>query len=73
MIVFAPILKMLLDHGWSSYRLRQERILPEGTLSRLRSGLPITTTTIDTICRLCHCQPGDLITYRPDPETKEQE
>ena len=71
MIVFGPIMKMLSENGWSSYRLRSEKLLPEGTLSRIRSGKPITTTTIDTLCRLCHCQPGDLISYVPDK--KEQE
>lgn len=72
MIVFGPILKMLSENGWTSYRIRNEKILPEGTLSRIRSGRTITTATIDTICRLCHCQPGDILHYVPDEE-KEQE
>lgn len=66
MIVFGPIMQMLSEHGYSSYRLRKERLLPEGTLSRLRNGSPINTTTIDTICRLCDCQPGDIMRYVPD-------
>lgn len=71
MIVFGPIMGMLSEHGYSSYRLRKEKLIPEGTLSRLRNGDPINTTTIDTICRLCDCQPGDILTYVPDG--KEQE
>lgn len=73
MIVFVPIMKMLADHGWTSYRLRKEKVLPEGTLSRLRTGQPVTTATIDTVCRLCHCQPGDILSYVPDQTEKEQE
>lgn len=73
MIVFGPIMKMLADHGWTSYRLRKEKVLPEGTLSRLRTGQPVTTATIDTVCRLCHCQPGDILSYVPDQTEKEQE
>ena len=67
MIVFGPIMQMLSEHGYSSYRLRKEKLLPEGTLSRIRNGEPINTTTIDTICRLCDCQPGDILKYVPDP------
>lgn len=67
MIVFGPIMQMLSEHGYSSYRLRREKLLPEGTLSRIRNGEPINTTTIDTICRLCDCQPGDILKYVPDP------
>ena len=33
---------------------------------QIRAGKPITTRTIDTICELCRCQPGDLITWAPD-------
>ena len=73
MIIFGPIMKMLSENGWTSYRIRNEKVLPEGTLSRIRSGKPITTSTIDTICRLCHCQPGDILRYAPDSRKKEQE
>lgn len=73
MIVFGPIMKMLSENGWSSYRLRNEKVIPEGTLSRIRSGRPITTSTIDTLCRLCRCQPGDLISYVPELEKEERD
>ena len=64
MIVFADIMQLLARSGWSSYRIRRERVLSEGTMTRIRNGQPITTETIDTICRLCGCQPGDLMEYR---------
>ncbi len=68
MIVFHDILQRLSESGYNSYRIRREKLLPEGTMTRLRNGAPITTITIDTICRLCQCQPADLITWQPDPE-----
>ena len=73
MIVYHNILGKLASCGWPTTRLQKERQISNGTIIQIRAGKPITTTTINTICRLCHCQPGDLITYRPDPETKEQE
>lgn len=63
MIIFEDILGLLLAHGWSTYRLRKEKVLPESTIARLRNNEPITTTTIDKICELCDCQPGDLMRY----------
>lgn len=68
MIRFAPIMQKLSENGYSSYRLRKEGILSEGTLTRIRNGEGITTDTLDTLCRLCRCQPGDLLSWLPDPE-----
>ncbi len=66
MIVFDNILRRLADSGWSTYRLVNEQVFGNSTIARLRNGSPINTTTIDTICRLCECQPGDIMRYVPD-------
>ena len=66
MIVYLDILKRLSDHGWSGNRLQHEHLISNGTIAQIRTGKPITTATIDTICRLCDCQPSDLIRYVPD-------
>lgn len=70
MIVFENVLQRLRDNGWSAYRLIREKQISNGTIMRLRKGESVSTDTIDTICRLCHCQPGDILTYR---ETQGQE
>lgn len=62
-IIFKDVLKKLADAGWSSYRLLKEKQLPNSVISRLRHGDPITTNTVDTICRLLHCQPNDIMEY----------
>lgn len=68
MIVFADILGLLSENGWSTYRLRQEKALSESTITRLRKQESITTVTIDKLCELCNCQPGDLMRYVPDEQ-----
>ena len=65
MIVYQDILVKLAAKGWTSYRLRHEGVLAEGTLTRLRKGLSITTETIDKICELLECQPGELLKWEP--------
>lgn len=68
MIVFDNILKRLSDNGWSTYRLIKEKQISNGTISRLRAYQSISTETVNTICRLCHCQPGDIMRYEEDEE-----
>lgn len=72
MIVYHNILRRLSEKGWTTKRLQTERLISNGTIIQIRAGRAITTTTIDTICRLCSCQPGDLMSWVPD-ETQEKE
>ena len=71
MIVYDRILERLADAGWSAYRLVKTRTLGNYSIQQLRDGKPITTTTIDTVCRLTGCQPGDLMHWEPDQERAE--
>lgn len=72
MIVYLNILERLEQSGWSSYRLRREHVLAETTMTRLRNGESVSVATLDVICRLCSCQPGDILQYIPDAK-KERE
>lgn len=72
MIQYHDILGKLAACGWPTTRLQREHQISNGTIIQIRTGKGITTTTIDTICRLCSCQPGDLISYVPDREGEEQ-
>ncbi len=71
MIVFHDLLSRLSAAGWSTYRLQKERQLPNSVIIRIRAGKSITTATLDTVCRLLSCQPGELISWEPD--TKERD
>lgn len=66
MIVYNDILEKLAANGWSTYRIRTENVFSEGTLSRIRHGKPVTTDTINRICEMLKCQPGDILTWEPD-------
>lgn len=71
MIVYNDIFGKLAAAGWSAYRLQKERRISNGTIIQIRQGKPITTKTIDVICELAGCQPGDLISYEPDKKEEE--
>ncbi len=63
MLEFVNVLQLLSENGWSGNRLIKEKQISNGTLSRLRKHQSVSTTTIETICRLCHCQPNDIMRY----------
>lgn len=60
------ILPMLNERGYSSYKLRRENLLSQGVMQSIRNKNPISWANIEQICRLLHCQPGDLIEYVED-------
>ena len=61
------ILEKLKDAGYSIYRLRQEKILAEGTLQKMRSGnSSINLSSLSPVCQILHCQPGDLVEWVED-------
>lgn len=63
MIVYKDVLSKLLKAGYTTTRLRREKILSECVLSRIRNNEPISTTTLDKLCQLLDCQPADLMEY----------
>ena len=65
MIIYVDILQKLAAKGWTSYRLRKEKVLPESVLTRIRKGLPITTDTVGKICELLECQPAEILKWKP--------
>lgn len=57
------VMEALKKAGYSTYRIRKEKILAESTMQKLREGVPVSTDNLDTLCRLLGIQPGDLFEY----------
>lgn len=57
------VLDALKKAGFSSYRIRKEKLLGEATLQRIRNGDLVSWENIATICKLLSCQPGDIVEY----------
>ena len=62
------LLALLKSKGYTTYRLRKEKLLAEGAIQSLRTRAPISWANIEVICRLLDCQPGDIMEYVPDEE-----
>lgn len=57
------IMARLKERGYSSTRIREEKLIGQSYLQQIRHGELVSWKTIDTICALLDCQPGDLLEY----------
>ena len=60
------VLAALKDKGITTYKLRQEKLLSESTVQKLRAGVGVSWENLETLCALLECQPGELIEYVED-------
>ena len=57
------IMAELKKKGYSSTKIREEKLIGQSYLQQIRHGELVSWKTLDTICSLLECQPGDLIEY----------
>ena len=57
------ILDALKKAGYNTTRIRQENLLSQSTLQKLRDGGQLSWSNLETICRLLDFQPGDILEY----------
>ena len=65
-IKYNKLFTLFKEKGYSSYRLRKEKLISQATLQKLRTGDGIIDTrTIERLCAMLNCQPGDIMEYIP--------
>ena len=57
------VLAALKAKGYTTYQIRQNKLLSESTVQKLRAGTGVSWENIETLCRLLECQPGDIVMY----------
>ena len=57
------VLSALKEKGYNTNKIRKEKIMGEAMLQKLRSGQMVSWATLETLCELLDCQPGDLIEF----------
>lgn len=60
------ILPKLKAVGYSTYKLRKDKILSESTIQKLRDHKMISAETLDWLCSTLDLQPGDIIEHQND-------
>lgn len=72
-IKYYKLFALLKEKGWNTTRIRKEGLIGQGTLTNLRNGTGgLDHKTIDRICRVLGCQPGDIMEFvDPNDENKD--
>ena len=66
MIIYKDVIGKLKNAGYNSGKIMSNKLLPQSTMDALRHNKLITLRSVDVICRLLKCQPGDLLEYIED-------
>lgn len=68
MIVYTPFWETLKASGESTYSLITRHRISSSTIDKLRKNKPMTTTTLNDLCRILNCQIEDIVRYIPSEE-----
>lgn len=72
-IVYSKLLKLLQEKGVSSYTVKKSGIIGQATWKKIHEGGHIDTRTINALCGLLDCQPGDILEFIPDKQAEAPE
>lgn len=70
MIIYKNVLETLKEAGYTTYFMRKNKIMGESKIQNIRNN-NIDIRTVNQICKLLNCNPGDILDYIPDDPTKE--
>ena len=65
----SDIIQDLNNHGYSTYKIRKEKIFTESQLQNIREHKLLTQDALNRLCSLLNCQPGDILEHIPDEPT----
>lgn len=68
MTIYLNLNKLITERGMTSKELAERIGITQANLSHIRTGQvkAIRFSTLNELCRLLECEPGDIIKYRPD-------
>lgn len=66
MITYAPLWKTMKEKNVTTYTLRFKESIGGGTVQRLQKDEPVSTTTLDALCKILDCGLQDVAEYIPD-------
>lgn len=66
MIRYRPLWKTMSEKKATTYTLREIHKLSHSTVQRLQTDLPVSTYTLDRLCKILDCRLEDVAEYIPD-------
>ena len=72
MIKYDKLFALLEEKGYNPLRVKKENILSPSTIANIKSGKGgLTHDTINKLCYILKCTPGDLMEFVYDPEEED--
>lgn len=68
MLIYAPFWETLARSNETTYTLIKNHHISSSTIDKLRKNKPLTTTTLNDLCRILKCDIADIIRYVPSEE-----
>lgn len=66
---YDKLFELLKKKGISSYKIRKENLISQAALTKMKNGTGnIDTRTLERLCKVLHCQPGDIMEYEEENE-----
>ena len=66
MISYEPFYKTLKEKELSTYKLINQYGVSRSLLDRLKHNKPLSTVTLNDLCRILSCKIEDIVIYIPD-------
>lgn len=72
-IKYDKLFALLKENGYTTYKIRKDSIIGQGTLTAIKNGTGgLDARTIEKLCKLLECQPGDIMEYVEDKQENEE-
>jgi len=68
LISYQPFWDTLKESNESTYTLIKNHRISSATIDKLRKNKPVTTTTINDLCRILDCRVEKILLYIPSVE-----
>lgn len=66
MISYEPFYRTLKKKGISTYKLINQHGISRSLLDRLKHNKPISTVTLDDLCKILSCKVEDILVFVED-------
>lgn len=66
MINYNKLWHILIEKGMNKEQLKKASGISSATMTKISKGESVTIKTINAICEVLQCQPGDILIWEPD-------
>ena len=61
---YDKLFALLKTRGYTTYKIRKDNLISQAALTKMKNGGGnIDTRTLERLCSLLNCQPGDIMEY----------